>query len=191
MKGKSRYQFCWRMKDCRRDCPVREMDILFCWRYFAEEGEAGLRPCGECAFRLAWAGGSYQGTMPADHREGPRPKTILVIDDEPNILYALKEAVGDKGYDCISAFDGDTGLTIARCIGPDLVITDVIMPGLGGMELCHALKADPETSDIPVIMVTVKTADRDKLDANLAGADAYITKPFTHAELKKTIERLL
>ena len=86
---------------------------------------------------------------------------MLVVDDEPNILFALEETVRDLGFECIAACDGEDALVIARGARPDLIITDVIMPRLNGFELCEKLKADEATRDIPVVMVTVRAGERD------------------------------
>ena len=116
---------------------------------------------------------------------------MLVVDDEPNILFALEETVRDLGFECIAASDGEDALVIARGVRPDLIITDVIMPRLDGYELCKRLKADAATRDIPVVMVTVRASDQDMKQGSTAGADAYLVKPFHLTDLKEIIDTLL
>ena len=97
----------------------------------------------------------------------------------------------DLGFECIAACDGEDALVIARGARPDLIITDVIMPRLDGFELCEKLKADEATRHIPVVMVTVRAGERDRVQGSSVGADAYLTKPFRNTDLKEIIDRLL
>lgn len=181
------FQFCWEYNTCSNTCPVRDLKLLFCWTFFMDESRAGLKNCPQCDFQQAWRDSGK--SAPRSNKTGR--KTILVIDDEPNILYALEELVRINGYECVSALNGEEGLVIARGMKPDLVISDIIMPGINGYQLCHSLKTDSETSKIPIILVTVRTAEKDHLDGHLAGADAYIHKPFSASMLKKNIESLI
>ncbi len=188
------FRFCWEDRRCKRPCPVRDLRILFCWKYFAEEAQAGLKPCGECAYREAWDASRALDddlTAPPGTRRSKRRKTILVIDDEPNILYALEEMVSSQGCRCVAAVDGEEGLTIARRLLPDLIISDIIMPRLDGYELCQILKREKATRHIPIILVTVKVSEKERLEGGLAGADAYLFKPFGLNRLKETIDRFL
>jgi CheY-like chemotaxis protein len=127
-----------------------------------------------------------------ERRGQPRStRRVLVVDDEPNILYALEETVRDLGFECIAASNGEDALVIARGTRPDLIITDVIMPRLNGYELCEKLKAHEATRDIPVLLVTVRAGERDRRQGATAGADAYLIKPFHITDLKEIIDRLL
>jgi CheY-like chemotaxis protein len=189
------FQFCWEYKDCDKQCPVKDMKILYCWKYYEEEARAGLRNCPDCEYRKAWVESDFKAegfkVAPSAGKGKLHRKVILVIDDEPNILYAFEEMVQQKGYECVAAQNGQDGLLIACGVKPDLVISDIIMPRLNGYELCNILKTDPETSDIPVILVTVKGAEKERLEGNLAGADAYIIKPFSPTELAEKIDQVI
>jgi two-component system KDP operon response regulator KdpE len=101
-------------------------------------------------------------------------KRILVVDDEPQITRVLRTALTGSGYEVRTADDGHTGLRAAREWQPDLVITDVSMPNLSGIELCRQLRAE---SALPIIVLSVKGAEKTKVEALDAGADDYVTKP--------------
>jgi len=189
------FSFCWEYLNCTRDCRVREVRALFCWRTAIGEGRKTAEQCEECAYRQAWVRGELATAdflAQGERRGQPRnARRVLVVDDEPNILFALEETVRDLGFECIAACDGEDALVIARGTLPDLIITDVIMPRLNGFELCERLKADAATRDIPLVMVTVRAGERDRGQGSLAGADAYLTKPFHLTELQEIIDRLL
>ena len=189
------FQFCWEHKGCTRECRVREVQAFFCWRTAIREGRKSQEECEACSYRQAWVRGDFSTSdFVAKHDRRSRARNvrrILVVDDEPNILYALEETVRDLGFECIAACDGEDALVIARGARPDLILTDVIMPRLNGFELCEKLKADAATRDIPVIIVTVRAGDRDRKQGDTAGADGYIVKPFHLTDLKEIIDRLL
>jgi len=108
------------------------------------------------------------------------PDRILVIDDEPQITRALRAALTAQGYDVRTANDPEEGLLLFRDWAPDLVITDLVMPGMTGVELCRAIRSRSTT---PVLILSVRDHERSKVDALDAGADDYITKPFGIQEL--------
>jgi len=108
------------------------------------------------------------------------PDRILVIDDESQITRALRAALTAQGYDVRTANDPEEGLLLYRDWTPDLVITDLIMPGMTGVEICRAIRARATT---PVLILSVRDHERSKVDALDAGADDYITKPFGVQEL--------
>lgn len=112
-------------------------------------------------------------TMP-DHRR------ILVVDDESQITRVLRTALSSQGYDIRTANDGETALEIVKDWPPDLVVTDLAMPGMDGLELCRRLRA---TTQIPIIVLSVRGEERTKVKALDAGADDYVTKPFGMEEL--------
>lgn len=105
---------------------------------------------------------------------------ILVVDDEPQITRVLRRALASKGYEVQVAADGEEALTVFREWTPDLVITDLSMPGMGGLELCRRIR---KSSTAPVIVLSVKGEERTKVEALNTGADDYITKPFGMEEL--------
>ncbi len=108
------------------------------------------------------------------------PGRILVIDDEPQITRVLRAALSAQGYDVRSANDPEEGLRVFKDWPPDLVITDLMMPGLSGVEVCHAIRAQGTT---PVLVLSVREHERSKVEALDAGADDYVTKPFGIQEL--------
>lgn len=118
-------------------------------------------------------------------------KKILVCDDEPYILMALTDAVEMEGYECVTAINGKEALEQARAEHPDLILLDIMMPYKDGYEVCKELKADPETRDIPVIMLTAKSQQVDIEQGKEVGADDYITKPFRPSTLRKKFNEVL
>jgi two-component system, OmpR family, KDP operon response regulator KdpE len=113
---------------------------------------------------------------------------ILVVDDEPQITRVLKTTLSSQGYGVRTASDGDEALLILKEWTPDLVITDLRMPNLGGLELCRQIRA---RSRIPIIVLSVKGEERVKVEALDAGADDYVTKPFGVHELLARVRAAL
>ncbi len=109
-------------------------------------------------------------------------ETILIVDDTPANLGALVETLGAAGYRLMEAEDGEEALAQTAETRPDLILLDVMMPGLDGFETCRRLKAQPETRDIPVLFMTALTETADKVKAFAVGAVDYITKPIQHEE---------
>jgi two-component system KDP operon response regulator KdpE len=106
--------------------------------------------------------------------------TILVVDDEPQLRRAMKATLTDLGYSVIDARTGEEALEMLRHDTPELVLLDLNMPGIGGLETCRAIR---ETSDVPIVVLSVRDTERDKVQALDAGADDYVTKPFGIQEL--------
>ena len=115
-------------------------------------------------------------------------KRILIVDDEPQITRVLRTALTGSGYEVRTAEDGHAGLRSAREWQPDLVITDVSMPNMTGIELCGQLRAE---SQVPIIVLSVKGEERTKVEALDAGADDYLTKPIGMDELLARVRRNL
>lgn len=113
---------------------------------------------------------------------------ILVVDDEPQIRRVLKSALSAQGYEVFDARTGEEALQVFRERRFDLVLLDVNMPGMGGLETCRQIRP---TSDVAIIMLTVRDAEQDKVDALDAGADDYVTKPFGTPELMARIRAAL
>lgn len=114
-------------------------------------------------------------------------KNILVIDDEPHIVKLVHLCLGTKKYNVLSAYSGKDALQLIRTALPDLVVLDIMMPGINGYEVCQALKENPQTKQIPIIILSAKSQMDDKLHAIDVGADDYICKPFDPAELARRI----
>ena len=118
-------------------------------------------------------------------------KKILIVDDEKDIVETLSFMLKAKGFDCISAYDGETGLSLAKSQHPDLVILDVMMPKINGYKICRLLKFDNKYKDILIIMVTARSQDEDKIIGEETGADEYITKPFEFSDVLEKINKYL
>lgn len=116
---------------------------------------------------------------------------ILIIDDEPDIVGALQVRLEQENYECLTAYDGNGGLELARVRKPDLIILDVMLPNLDGYKVCRLLKYQEELQRIPIIMLTARDKDEDRLLGEQTGADYYMTKPFSMDELVATIQQLL
>ena len=114
---------------------------------------------------------------------------ILVVEDEQNILEAIKYSMNAEGFEVYGAEDGERGLEIAREISPALVILDVMLPKLDGFEVCRILRRDD--MDIPVFMLTAKAEEIDRVVGLEIGADDYITKPFSMRELLARVRNAL
>jgi two-component system alkaline phosphatase synthesis response regulator PhoP len=114
--------------------------------------------------------------------------TILVVDDEPNIQELIKYNLQKENYEVISALDGLTGLTMAQTHLPDLIILDIMLPGRDGYEVCRTLKSDARTAPIPIIMLSAKDEEIDKILGLELGAYDYVTKPFSPRELVSRIK---
>jgi len=117
-------------------------------------------------------------------------KKILVVDDEPDIVKTLIKAIRRQGFDMVSAADGEEALERVKDSHPDLVILDVTMPKLDGIEVLQRIKGDPQTASLPVIMLTAKAGDEDMLKGYRYGANYYIPKPFKIAEVLEGIKMI-
>lgn len=115
-------------------------------------------------------------------------KKILIIDDEPKIVEAVAAYLENSGYETFSAFDGEKALDFINKIKPDLVILDLMLPKISGEEICKTIR---KTSRIPIIMLTAKVDEDDKITGLNIGADDYVTKPFSPRELVARVNSLL
>lgn len=116
---------------------------------------------------------------------------ILIIEDEKDIVKMLDYNFKKEGYRVISAYDGEEGLDLARREHPDLIILDLMLPGMDGWEVCKSLKKESKTTSIPIIMLTAKTQEVDKVVGLELGADDYVTKPFSPRELIARVKAVL
>ena len=117
--------------------------------------------------------------------------TVLVIDDEKDLLELVRYNLEKEHLDVITASDGASGLEIALKHKPDLVVLDLMMPGMSGLEVCKQLRADARMGRVPIIMLTAKAAETDKIVGLEMGADDYVTKPFSVRELLARVRAVL
>ncbi len=118
-------------------------------------------------------------------------ETILIVDDEEDVLELVRYNLAKEGYAVIAAETGERALTQAHAKGPDLVILDLMLPGIDGLEVCKQLKAEPKTRHIPIIMLTAKGEESDIVTGLELGADDYVTKPFSPKVLIARVRRTL
>jgi two-component system phosphate regulon response regulator PhoB len=118
-------------------------------------------------------------------------KTILVIDDEKDLIELVRYNLEREGFEVRGALDGETGLAKAMQELPDVVLVDLMLPGIDGLEVCRLLKAESRTAGIPLIMLTAKAAESDRVVGLELGADDYVTKPFSPRELTARVRALL
>ena len=116
---------------------------------------------------------------------------ILVVEDEPAILELLKVNLVDAGYEVREAADAETANALLKEALPDLVLLDWMLPGQSGLAFAKQLRADPRTKELPVIMVTARTDEADRVAGLEAWVDDYVTKPFSPRELKARIKAVL
>lgn len=118
-------------------------------------------------------------------------KRILVIDDLPENVFMLQDRLEHEGYEVLTAYDGRSGIQKAQAELPDLILLDIMMPDINGIEVCRTLVKDSNTSDIPIILVTAKTGAEDTKEGLDAGAFDYIKKPFNKIELLARVRSAL
>jgi DNA-binding response OmpR family regulator len=126
-----------------------------------------------------------------DDRYAEPARRILIVDDDPDVRRFIATKLQALGYELHEAGNGDDGLADAITLLPVLVLSDVTHPGLNGFELTRRLRSDPRTRSIPIILLTAKSLPEDRAMGLAAGADAYLTKPFTMNELVDEVRRLL
>lgn len=123
--------------------------------------------------------------------QSPVRQRILVVDDEPEAIELLEFNLKQAGFDVMSAVDGAEALKKAHASVPDLIILDLMLPEVDGLEVCKLLRRDPKTSAVPIIMLTAKAAEIDRVLGLELGADDYVTKPFSPRELVLRVKKLL
>jgi twitching motility two-component system response regulator PilH len=116
---------------------------------------------------------------------------ILIVDDSPSQLMGMKRIVEKLGHEAVTAEDGAAGVEAAKASLPDLILMDVVMPNLNGFQATRAISKEATTANIPVVLVTTKDQETDKVWGMRQGAKAYITKPFTETQLVEVINSLL
>ena len=116
---------------------------------------------------------------------------ILIVDDSPSQLMGIQRIVEKLGHQTLTAEDGAAGVEMAKAELPDLILMDVVMPNLNGFQATRTLSRESTTRDIPVVLVTTKDQDTDRMWGMRQGARAYLTKPFSESDLSDVIGRLL
>jgi two-component system alkaline phosphatase synthesis response regulator PhoP len=116
---------------------------------------------------------------------------VLVVDDEEYIQHILNFSFGAEGYEVVTASDGEEGVSKAREEKPDIIVMDIMMPKMDGYEACKQIKTDPQTKDIPVILLTAKGRDADRKLGTEVGADDYVVKPFSPGRLIERVEGIM
>jgi two-component system, OmpR family, alkaline phosphatase synthesis response regulator PhoP len=114
--------------------------------------------------------------------------TILIVDDEPKIVKLARDYLEQGGFQVLTALDGTAALSTARTERPDLIVLDLMLPGMDGLDVCRALRRE---SDVPIIMLTARSEEADRLIGLELGADDYVTKPFSPRELVARVRALL
>lgn len=118
-------------------------------------------------------------------------KRVLIVDDEQDIVESVKFSLELEGIECIEAYDGEEALALAKREKPDLIILDIMMPKMNGYKVARLLKFDASYKDIPIIMLTARTQDKDVKLGEETGADEYVRKPFEMDDLVKTVGKYL
>jgi DNA-binding response OmpR family regulator len=119
------------------------------------------------------------------------PKKILVVDDEADLVETLRFPLEMEGFNVLVSYNGEDALSQARKENPDLILLDLMLPKLDGYKVCRLLKFDERYKHIPILMLTAKTQEKDKLLGKETGANEYITKPFDIDELMKKVKGYL
>jgi twitching motility two-component system response regulator PilH len=120
-------------------------------------------------------------------RQETRMRTVLIVEDTPSEMALISHYLHEFGYFVISAETGKEALNKAISQKPDVILTDVVMPGMSGFELCRSLKKNPATENVPIVICSSKNLEIDRLWGMKQGADAYLTKPFTQEQLIRVL----
>ncbi len=118
-------------------------------------------------------------------------KRILIVDDERFFIEPVKRLLEGQGYEVVEAYDGITGLSKARESKPDLIMLDLMLPGMNGYQVCRLLKFDEQFRNIPVIIVSAKDTERDREVGAQSGAELYLVKPLDYQTFPQQLESLL
>ena len=118
------------------------------------------------------------------------PKEILIVDDEPDVVVPIQFLMEQQGYSVMAAHRGEDALDLIYRYKPDLVLLDIMLPGIDGWEVCEIIRLNQNYRDIKIVFLTAKGRDEDIAKGLALGADAYITKPFSNAVLVATVNKL-
>ena len=119
------------------------------------------------------------------------PRNILIVDDEPHIIVAIEFLMKEQGYNVQTAGDGEEALEVMKTFSPDLIILDVMMPNMNGLEAAKEIRKDSKWSESQIVFLTAKGTDTDKLNGYSSGGDTYLTKPFDNDELVLRVNEML
>lgn len=119
------------------------------------------------------------------------PQRILIVDDEPNIVLALQFLMEQNNYEVDIASSGEAALEAIMRTAPDLILLDIMLPGIDGYEVCEIVRLNPQCQHTKIVFLTAKGCDVDVAKGMLLGADAYIIKPFANAEVVEKVKQLL
>lgn len=123
--------------------------------------------------------------------ESLKQKTVLLVDDEPNILIPLEFLMLQQGFNVLTAQSGAEALALIKQQGPDIVVLDVMMPGMTGFELASQIRQQSEFSEIAIIFLTAKGTSEDRMQGYANGAEMYLTKPFDNDEIVRAVSEML
>ncbi|MCB0596530.1 MAG: response regulator [Lewinellaceae bacterium] len=130
------------------------------------------------------------GRIPEEEAAGADQHTVLIVEDNADVVAYIRSVMNSR-FHVVARHDGIEGLAKARALIPDIIISDIMMPGMDGLELCRQLKTDKRTSHIPIILLTAKADVTSRIEGLQAGADAYLAKPFNQTELQARIDNLI
>ncbi len=116
---------------------------------------------------------------------------ILIVDDEIDLVRLVRYNLEKEGFDVLSAYDGKTTFSLMQDHNPDLVILDLMLPDMSGIKICQTIKQDPQTKSIPIIMLTARSSETDRVSGFESGADDYVVKPFSPKELVLRVKAML
>ncbi len=119
------------------------------------------------------------------------PKKVLIVDDEPSIVVSLQFLMNQCGFEVITATSGEEALETIMKFNPNLILLDVMLPGIDGYEVCEIVRLDPKWRGIKIIFLSAKGKEEDIAKGMVLGADDYITKPYANAEVVEKVKRLL
>lgn len=119
------------------------------------------------------------------------PPKVLICDNEEVLRTLVRAALAPDGYDIAEARDGDESVELARSFDPDLIVLDMMMPGRTGLEVLQELRGEERFAETPVVMLTARTQEADRANASSAGADRFLSKPFSPVELASVVGDLL
>jgi two-component system phosphate regulon response regulator PhoB len=120
----------------------------------------------------------------------PQPR-ILIVEDERGLTQSLSWTFNREGYETVVAHDGPDGLRKAQTLLPDVVLLDIMLPGMSGLDVCRELRAGEKTRDVPIIMITARAEESDQIEGFARGADDYVPKPFSNKVLLQRVKALL